>query len=228
MKIEIFDQYNIRARVCPCIILLSPVVLTLFLCFSDVFNYVTSAVIIAIFLSIANCIPVIQRMIFKRSKIEQVNYASQYLNISDTTIDSISKKRYYKKLSEYDPVFDKLNTPTDNRMYIQLCESAVRMIKSKTREQNLLLEENINYGFCKNMLLNKRYGLILCSINIIFIVVYSLVTNITITIIPRENWIVFSLTILMLLFWIFVINKRIVQESGKRYAIALIEAIDNI
>ena len=227
MNIEIFDSYNIRARVCPCIILLSPIALTLFLCFSDQFDINSSAVIIVLLLAFANCIPTIQRIMFKNSKLTQVNYAAQYLSIKDNTINSISKKRYYQKLTEYNPQFETLYS-SDSLVYMQTCESAVSFIRNINRDNKQLLEENINYGFSKNMLLNKPYGIIICIINIIIIVFYSLFSNTSINAIPKENWIAVILNVLILSFWLFIISSKLMQESGKQYAIALIESIDNI
>lgn len=227
MNIEIFDSYNIRARVCPCIILLSPITLTLFICFREQFDINSSAMIIVLLLAFANCIPTIQRIMFKNSKLTQVNYAAQYLSIKDNTINSISKKRYYQKLTEYNPQFEALYS-SDNIVYMQTCESVVSFLRNINRDNKQLLEENINYGFSKNMLLNKPYGIIICIINIVFIVFYSLLSNTSINAIPKENWIAVILNVLILLFWVFIISSKLMQESGKRYAIALIESIDNI
>lgn len=228
MKIEIFDSYNIRARVCPCIILLSPIAITLFICFRDAFNAFSSATILVLLLSFANCIPIIQRGMFKKSKLDQINYAAQFLRVDDDTIDCVSKKRFYNKLSKYDSSFESLSNITNNIIYNITCESAVKLIQSKTRENKLVLEENINFGFCKNMLLNKNYGIMICCINNICIAAYTFLSNKTIDTIGKGNWIALILNTLILFFWIFIINKKMMQESGKQYAITLIKAIDSL
>ena len=61
MKLELLDNYNIRARLSASIILLSPIALTAFLCFSEITTFATSTVFIGLQLSLTNYLPILQR-----------------------------------------------------------------------------------------------------------------------------------------------------------------------
>ncbi len=227
MRLDILDSYYIRARLSPCIIVVAPIALTLFLCFGDVFNMVSSTVVICILLALTNYIPVIQRVICAK-KVHFVNYAALLLSPDNKEIDDISKRRYYSKLAKMDPSFEVFNHGGEQDSITACCESAVILLRTKTRDDHIVYEENISYGFCKNILLVKRLGMTLCVLMIITIVICSYCFFEDITSIPMKNWVALFLVVILLVFWLFGVNYRIVEISGKRYAKALIHAIDTL
>ena len=227
MRLDILDSYYIRARLSPYIIVFAPIALTLFLCFDDVFNMVSSTVVICILLALTNYIPVIQRVICAK-KVQFVNYAALLLSPDNKEIDDISKRRYYIKLAKMDSSFEVFNHGGEQDSITACCESAVILLRAKTRDDHIVYEENISYGFCKNMLLAKSAGIITCAVIIITIVIYSYTFYEDIISISKNNWVALLLVVILLLFWLFGVNDRIVEVSGKRYAKALIRAIDTI
>lgn len=227
MKLEILDAYNIRARLSPSIILLGPVGLTIFLCFEEVYTFASSAVIICILVALTNYIPILQRTLNKDKDL-RINHAANYLHLSDDTIDEISKRRYYCKLAELDKSFSMFKNPDNSPEFHSCCESAIIYLRNNTRDNHLVLEENINYGFCKNMFANKPAGIILNIILCVVIAGYSLVTYGTVSDIPLGNIISILFNILFVLFWIFGINKDMVKLASEKYAITLITAIDTL
>jgi hypothetical protein len=64
MKLELLDAYNIRARLSASIILLSPIAITVFLCFDEINNLASSTVFIGMFLAFTNYIPILLRRIY--------------------------------------------------------------------------------------------------------------------------------------------------------------------
>ena len=227
MKLEILDAYNIRARLSPSIILLGPVGLTIFLCFEEVYTFAASAITICILMALTNYIPILQRTLNKDKSLK-INHAANYLYLSDDTIDEISKRRYYSKLAELDESFSMFKNPDNSPEFHSCCESAIIYLKNITRDNHLVLEENINYGFCKNMLANKPAGIILNIILCLVIADYSLVTFGTVSEIPLANIISILFNVLFILFWIFGINKDMVKLASEKYAITLITAIDTL
>lgn len=65
MKLDLLDTYNIRARLCPSIILLGPIALTIFFCFEKIYTFTSSAISICILLAFTNYIPILQRTLNK-------------------------------------------------------------------------------------------------------------------------------------------------------------------
>ena len=228
MKLDILDAYNIRARLSPSIILLGPIGLTLFLCFEDVYNFASSAIIVCILLAMTNYVPVLQRRLNQSNKDPRINYAAVYLHLNDDTIDEFSKRRYYHKLAELDESFSMFTTPNNTPEFRKCCESAILYLRNNTRDNHLVLEENINCGFCKNMLADKTMGIIINIALAVSIGIYSYVKFENIADIPLGNIISILFNILFLIFWIFGINKSMMKHAAKRYAITLIATIDTL
>ena len=227
MKLDILDPYNIRARLSPSIILLGPIALTLFICFESLYNTTSSAVSLAILFALTNYIPILQRRLSERNMLPE-NYAAKLLYWDNTEIDKISKQRYYEKLVSLDQSFSVFKNPEKKKKIKDCCVSAVNYIRNNTRDNHLVYEENINCGFCKNMLIDKPIGI---AINIFLAgatFLYSLVVSGQITDIPHKNWFSICINLLFVIFWIFGINERMLEESAKRYAYTLITSIDSL
>jgi len=227
MKLELLDAYSIRARLSASIILLAPFAITLFLCFEEVASFASSSVIIFILLAFTNYVPILQRRIYQKN-LPFIDYASQYLLINDGTIDSASKHRFYMKLAALDESFSKFLAPDDSDEFSDCCKSAVRYIRNHTRENTLVQEENINFGFCRNLWANKTAGIILCIVFAAITGVYSYAHFGTLPAIPIQNYIAFAANIALLLFWIFGVTEEVLTSTAKAYAKTLIYAIDSL
>ena len=227
MKLDILDAYNIRARLSPSILLLGPVALAFFLCFEDLYSTATSTVTLCILLALTNYIPILQRQLALPNKPAD-NYAAKYLMPDDQTIDNISKERYYKKLGGLEKSFSGFDKPSSSQEFLSLCESAVLYLKNNTRDNHLVLEENINYGFCKNMLIDKPIGIIINICLALFTCIYSISTYKSLEYIPDRNMLSLGFNIFFILFWIFGITKKMLAKTSKKYAYILITAIDSI
>lgn len=226
MKLEIFDAYNIRARFSVSIILLSPIILALFLCFDKVFSTVSSAVFVLILLAFANYLPILQRAIGSKQKL-LTDYAAEFLSPTDSTFDPVTKVRYYKKLATLDPSFASL-TDCDNPSQNSLLNSAISFLREKTRGNRLVLEENITYGFCKNLQAAKYFGIAICVLTGGGLFVYSKITNAPISATPLRVWFTLAVIGIILLFWFVGVRKNLREAAAKRYAKALIMAIDSL
>lgn len=226
MKLDIFDAYNIRARLCPSIIVLAPIPVTVFLCFADVISAEFSAVFLIILLAMANYIPLLQRRLQSKHTIH--NYAADYLSKSDTTFDGLTKKRYYAKLAELSDTFSILTRSDNSDEHRHCCESAVIYLRNKTRDNHIVLEDNINLGFSKNMLASKKIGMTICVAVLVFIAWYVLPQYASFSEIPVNYYLAFGVNFLLLVFWLVGINKDMLEDACKRYAKTLISTIDTL
>jgi len=227
MKLDLLDTYNIRARLCPSIILLGPIALTIFFCFEKIYTFTSSAILICILLAFTNYIPILQRTLNK-NRTYRINYAAKFLEIDDSTIDSVSKCRYYKKLATINDSFSLFNEPSNSSEFKECCKSAVIYLRNNTRDNHLVLEENINYGFCKNLYSCKFIGKVICVILVVFIAVYSFCTANTFFDIPLQNWFSFSLDVLFFVFWTFGVTDKMLDQAARRYAFTLISAVNTL
>ena len=227
MKLELLDAYNIRARLSASIILLAPIALTVFLCFEDATSIASSSVLILVLLAFTNYLPILQRRIYE-DRIPFVNYASIFLAKDDTTLDQISKKRYYGVLAKKDPTFAPFEHPDDSEAFRRCCDSAVIYLKNHTRGNHLVQEENINYGFCRNLLANKAVGIVLCITFGGITAGYSWLKYKSFSAIPVQNYLAFAANFLLLLFWIFGVTKQTLKSTSVRYAKTLLSAIDSL
>ena len=226
MKIELFDAYNIRARLSVTIILLSPVILSLFLCFQSAFTTLSSAVIILVLLAFANYLPVLQRAVGKKKR-ATLDYAAQYLLPTDNAFDSATKERYYKKLADLDVSFSGLSD-INNPDLSEKIASAVLFLREKTRDCRLVLEENITYGFCKNLQSSKPIGIGMCIITDVLLGTYATIKYSSASDVPLRLWFALAVNVIILLFWLVLVKVKNCDAAAKRYAKALVSAIDSL
>lgn len=227
MKLELLDAYNIRARLSASILLLAPIAITLFFVFEEVHSFASSSVILFVLLALTNYVPIMQRTICKTRK-PRPNYAAQLLYVDDNTIHNELKKRYYTKLSKLDSSFACFENPDNSRAFKKTCNSAVAYLVNRTRDNHLVQEENINYGFCKNLLACKRAGIILCSICGLFAMVFSFLRFGSFPAIPVQHYLAIASDALLLLFWIFCATEKALKQAAICYAKVLISAIDTL
>ena len=225
MKLELLDAYNIRARLSASIILLAPIAITIFLCFDEINTFASSTIFIGLILAFTNYIPILWRKAH-RWKGGSVNYAAEFLMPNNSIIDAISKHRYYRILAKIDASFSPFLHPNNSYEFKKCCESAVTYLKNHTRDNHLVQEENINYGFCKNLLRSKGIGIFLCSTLCVVIVVYAFSKYGSWINIPASHYFSFAVNAFMTLFWCIGITKRTLENTATHYAKTLLAAID--
>ena len=91
-----------------------------------------------------------------------------------------------------------------------------------------ITEENTNLGFAYNLLGMKPLGIVICIILIVFdalVMIASHCKDLTVDITLVLFCIIF--TLLYLIIWFGVINKKLVKNCAKKYAFALLSACDS-
>lgn len=234
MDLSIFDAYNLRARLCPSLILLSPIAISIFLCIEKIHTVSATSFFLIILLAFANSVPIIQRRLYEKhlsksnGQLKKNNRAAEILSQSDNTIDTVSKERYYRKLAKCDESFSPFLTSNHNSANDELCKSAEVYLRSRTRDNRLVLEENINYGFCKNLIEGKRVGIILCGVCFVCVIGISWLVFDTFSAIPFQNHLAAILDLFILLFLLLGMKDSDLNRAADNYAMALITAIDTL
>ena len=156
----------------------------------------------------------------------------QLLDFNNTTIDPITKKRYHKRLQDLCPVPVNIDYATAKwEECKEVYESWNKYLLSKTRDSKafeVLYEENINYGFRRNMLGLKKESitLLLCILIANYVFYYVKVKSIFFFNYPIEFIVSESVNLLLLITWILKINSNWVKVPAFAYAQRLLESID--
>lgn len=226
MNIKIFDSYNIRARLSVYIIIIAPIILTLYVLYEPIRSFTFSVVLIAIITSFSNYLFALQR--YKQREKNHKNTAAEFLYIDDPHIDKKTKQRYYRKLSKIDKSFEVMNHPMDSEEFKQTCYSAVQWLRSNTRNSKLVQEENIMCGFYKNLISLKSVGIAFTIVAFFILIISSVPTTPLSFIQSKTNIILIFVDIGMILFWKFGVNGKIHSVLCEKYAYALLETLDTL
>lgn len=156
---------------------------------------------------------------------------TQILRVSNDILDIYTTKITHKKL------FEKTKIGADNMLVIeksdikkadQIYEAWCKFLIKKSRDKskyNLLFQENINYGFRRNLWAIKSIGIIASVISLIIIIIHSYLNQQFLAVPNFTFWISCLLLITLLLFWLLVVNKNWIEIPAFAYAERLIETI---
>jgi hypothetical protein len=112
-----------------------------------------------------------------------------------------------------------------------MVETAVTWLIAKTRDVtqfSLINEENINFGTSYNLLGVKAYALGFAILNLGINIVSIVLKRKEILSLSYEVLISAAIiTLLFIMIWCFIINKKLVKRCGRNYAKALLSACDS-
>lgn len=233
MKIELFDRYDIRTRICAFIFLLSPLLLDAYILVDAIRNF-SSTVIISVVLiagsGLATC-----WMRYMGNTVKQDDLIAEFLSPSSTVIDANTKARYHAKLMECEPRFTDLRSD-DPKVYQAVAKDVSGWLKAKTRDEkySLIREENLNYGFIQNLYAMKTAFLGCFSVYNIVLVVLLIMSNWErspkeyFATIPAEHATCMIIHVAFYLIWVFGISRKILDFAAIKYAKSVIGAIDKL
>lgn len=236
MNLNLFDAYNLRARLCVSIFYASPFIFDI-ICLTHKAFSITEGVILS-----ALCVTVCQALLgIHRSSINgqhNKNTAAELLSLS-SALPAGTRARYYRKLASFEPEFQPLlgcisstyhdvEIPTSN--IDQLYTDIISWLRAKTRDPilfRLVYEESINYGYARNMLNLKPIGVGANLLSVVFFGIY------VISVCNSFNWSEHGASCLCLVIHLISIcylhcrvNVSSVDAAAMRYARALLETID--
>lgn len=237
---NIFDDFNIQARIIPALITVLPIYIYLLLknlvinnfIESILMNSIVSVLLIALFYRIVrNFGKKYEKKMYKKLGAKPTTIVLRY---SNSLIDETTKTRYHKKLNEK---IDEIELPTnkeketnnDDRNY----ETAINWLRkyaNLNREKEIRVYQELkDYNFWRNLYGGKWIVIISCIISI-FIECYELGQGNIIELIknpfPKDNilFIMFGILIVSCI----VINKKTVQNKAFDYAKTLLEVCDSL
>ncbi|MBP1629391.1 MAG: hypothetical protein H6Q15_284 [Bacteroidetes bacterium] len=217
-----FDEYNIKARILPSIIILIPILLFFNNCKIDniqvVFNNLLSVKIIGnVTLSIALLFLLVQvnryigKYIFEKRmyKKELDMPTTIFLLYSNSEFSKEYKNRLRKQIENDffiilpDEQLENTNLLETKKRIIE----AVGLIRHKVKNGRLLLQHNIEYGFFRNFIGGSIIGLLISAFNIFYFYIIN-------------DKLIFGINIgLSSLFaLLFIFHRPIIINLGNQYA----------
>lgn len=223
MSLDIFDKYDIRARLCALLFILAPIILDGYILVNEFRTLSFTIILLSVILSYSCLFTCWIR--YNGNTIKTTDYIVTFLMPDSSEFSESSIKRYYKKIVEIEPNFAPLiNMDKNNR----ILEDVSIWLRQKTRNEqyNLVKEESINYGFIRNIYSMKKIFLIIFSIfTFILLVIYYINYEYWNTFYVRI-WASLIVHLITYLIWIFGVNNEILNFTSKKYARAIIETID--
>ena len=234
---ELFDKYNLRARLSPMVILISPILLNMYLLVEEVRELSTTIVVAITAGALINLL-----ILFSRHKASKVNdiidkknsLAQEVLSPlnDDIKINKLIKQRYYDFINSNVSYINLSFELEDETVIKQQCNAAITWLRERARNDErfkLVEEEGINTGFCKNMYGVKNYGI---SINIILVLIIGIYNYIiygfNISSLSIETLLCIGIDIAFLIIWVFVVNKDLINFVYRKYTIALLATCDKV
>ena len=250
-----FDRYNRQARISPALLLLLPILFTACSVFPQLIisDYVKTLALISVSFGVLYFLSSVCRSAGKKKEVELIAEWGGYpttiiLRHQDNSLNNYVKSRYHNFLNQNVP---DINLPTiseesnNPQLADEIYSSSIDWLKEQRRDKdkyNLLYEELIQYGFRRNLLGIKTWGLLSCIASIIFIFgnqIYQVLINttkfqstsnllqLTIENVTSFQWGVIFFDIFVLCIWLFMIREPWVKEAGFDYAKTLLKSIDN-
>lgn len=231
MDLTLFDAYNLRARFSVAVLYALPFIVDVVL-LDYVSGILPTAILTFALVALCQAAMGLVRDAGKKKTDNNNNRAADLLAL-ESNLPPLTKRRYYRKLAAMEPEFVPFATLLDNPDQLSreevsaLCQTAIRWLRGKTRDNKtfgLLKEENINYGFRRN-LYALRVPSILCNLTALAGLLYreSFFTQPTLCAIAQPP--VFLHLAMLLYLWCAVTEKS-VDTASKRYADTLLETID--
>lgn len=232
------SEYELKARIFPASLTILPLVITLLILFPELINLGSSLIILGILIILLFFLGKLARERGKKVQHKLIQKwgslpTTLYLSHLDNTLDIETKKRYHDYLEKN---IEGLELPSqaeeiEKPKYSQdKYESAVKWLLENTRDTkdfSLLYQDNINYGYSRNMLGMKPLGVVISVISFVlnFYLLYSqsypYITENTVGII-----ISIMISFAFIIIWIFFVNEKWVKSTSKAYARTLLSTCE--
>ena len=238
------NSYNLRARLQPTLIVVAPLFIVILLFYLDIEILPMSAISLLAALGSAWLMQLGREM---GKRIEPSLFESwggkpsvTIIRHRDNKLNPITKTRYHKFLEKNVPDFilPSREQEDDNPIAADLMyQTATDWLLSKTRDIEtfrLLFEENMNYGFRRNLYALKPIALFIDVVLIIALVAVASIGRIilldddsqTLVNLDVDFGLVLGILTLHVLSIIFLVTKKWVRTTAEAYAFQLLAACD--
>lgn len=236
MNMNLFDTYNLRARLCVSIFYAAPFIFDIICLTHKAFSITEGVVLSAVCVTVCQALLGIHRAPINGHPVK--NTAAELLSPLSTLSEG-TRARYYRKLASFEPEFQPLldyiapsscDTEGHSDDIGKLCADVISWLRAKTRNPEtfrLVYEENINYGYSRNMFRLKPIGI---GANLLSAALFGIYL---ISVRDVFTWGEHGLYCLCLMIHLIstlylhcCINASSVDAAATRYARALLETID--
>lgn len=230
MSIEIFDKYDIRARICALLFILAPVLLDGYVMIDSFRNISFTILLISLMLAYGCLFSCWIR--FFGNNMKYTDYIIEFLMPDSEIFTEVSLKRYYQKLADLEPSFKPLLEFDKNKSKAILKEvSPWLRQKTRSNEYYLVREESINCGFIRNIYSMKRTFLLYFSLySLILLVLFGFSVNNSsfVDALSLRVLACFIIHLFSYVIWIFGVTKKLFDFVAKKYAREIVSAIDRL
>ena len=230
--INIYDAYNLRVRLSVGLILITPIIISIYLLVPNASNISFTVIVLILCFGLCNLMMSLSRYLGRKvtSKcFPELMPAQQMLMPTDDTLDSITKQRYHKFFLSK---IENLSFSKDSDNAINSCKSSINWLISQTRDSEkfpLIKEETINFGFSKNLYGLKPLGICVSS-SLAFFEIGLIVAkyHFQFAYVDYSNLIASAIiSFASAMVWVFLITETWVKDSAHRYAKVLLSACDS-
>jgi len=228
-----FDGYTIKARMLPVFIAILPIILIIINFYNIVFS-LNNTINIGIVILIVILLYILSFEVRMGGKNTEKKLKKEWGAFPTTIL--LRYKTNFSNAKKYHELFkEKLNIDLPNKdeenNNIQEADykynAAIDLLRERTRDNKILLDANINYGFIRNLLGVKFLSLFMSS-STSFLFTYFLYEHfINHETIQKDIWLIF-ITILLNIFWIFFVSKKRVKQYADIYAEQLLKCLYNL
>lgn len=225
---DLFDDYSLRARVYPALLTSLPAVTTALLLWPDPGWEALSSVLVAAggAFFLANFVRSRGKRLERRLILEWGGLPSTHMLRHREVANLIEFERRRRGLERV--YGQSLPTPAEEREspdradahYVAATRALIARVPDNPKSYPRVHEENIQYGFRRNLLALKPIGLVITGSLIVADVVVALVDFHTAAAVAM------GINVLVLLAWLAVVNRGWVQEVGQSYAERLFETLE--
>lgn len=228
-----FNRYELKAIVSPGIISVMPLLTNIIIWFPNNINLGSGLFMIILLVFYIYLFSLIARD--RGKKIEKKLFSvkgnvyptTQVLRHSDNTLNIKTKERYHTFLKQNVP---NLNIPSPKNeqekpfgYFDKEYSSAIDWLIKNKRDDYLTNQHNIEYGFSRNLLGMKYYGIII-SFSSIFLSILLFITHKESII--AQLYLSTLINLFFLFFWFLKVNKKQTKIAAKRYALSLLSNCD--
>ncbi|MBK7308913.1 MAG: hypothetical protein IPI88_19140 [Chitinophagaceae bacterium] len=233
------DKYTVKARLYPSFLVLLPVFIVSVYYITDFekyYHYFTALIGVGLFTFLLSQIG------RDKGKLKEPNLhkyfggkpTTQILRHRNNYIDSVTKQRYHKLLSQKIAdiqIPSELEETNNSTFADQVYDSCAKFLISKTRDTkkfNLLFKENISYGFRRNLWGMKIWALLLLlfCFGLHF---YFATKNLTVfNHYETKDIGLFAFLLATTLFWLLIVNKNWIKLPAFAYAERLYETLNEL
>lgn len=229
MSLPLFDDYDLRARFSVGLLYGFPFFVDILPRLWESWGFLPTVAFYGALACICQGIGQVIRNVSTQKA--QPDRAAELL-MPESHLSEVTKGRYYRKLAQFEREFypfEALLNKRENWTKPEtegLCKEAVRWLRGQTRNSkrfHFLREENINYGFCRNMLALKLPGIV-ANLGALIAFYSACRHGMTCMEIAAQPSVILHELWLMYLF--LAVNQSSVKKAAGRYAYALLETID--